>query len=96
MGTFDPASRRRAIVQNGTACAGANGNNRTMKQEHTKAALTAIWLLAMVVIAYGANITSTASWIALVSFTVIPPIAMWRFWHGPPQTMSESIQEARR
>ena len=67
-----------------------------MEKELTKAALTAIWLLAMVVIAYGANITSTASWIALVSLTVIPPIVMWRFWHDPPQTMSESIREARR
>ena len=67
-----------------------------MKKELIKATLTAIWLLAMVVIAYGANITSTANWIALVSFTVIPPIAMWRFWQDPRQTMSESIQEARR
>ena len=54
-----------------------------------------MWLLGMVVIAYGANL-SAANWIALVSFTVIPPIAMWRFWHDPPQTISESIQQARR
>jgi ABC-type nickel/cobalt efflux system permease component RcnA len=88
--------KRRAIVQNETASAAAVGNNRRMKKELTKGTLTAIWLLAMVVIAYGANITSTASWIALVSFTIIPPIAMWRFWRDPAQTMSESIQEARR
>ena len=88
--------KRRGIVQNGTASARASGNNRRMNKELTKATLTAIWLLAIVGIAYGANITSTANWIALVCFTIIPPIAMWRFWREPPQTMSESIQEARR
>jgi hypothetical protein len=67
-----------------------------MTKEDAKVALTGIWILAIVAIAYGGNTTSTSSWIALVSLTLIPPMAIWRFWNDPQGSMSESMQEARR
>ena len=60
-----------------------------MQKERTKAALAATWVLAMMAVAYGGNTTSTSSWLALVSFTVMPPIVMWRFWIDPPQSLSK-------
>lgn len=67
-----------------------------MTIENAKIALTVSWVLAMAAIAYGANATFSSNWIALVSFTLIPPIVLWRFWNEPPQSMSERIREARR
>jgi ABC-type nickel/cobalt efflux system permease component RcnA len=67
-----------------------------MKLQHTKATLTAIWVLAMLAFASPANTTSISEWTTLAALTVIPPIALWLFWNDPAQSMSESIHRARR
>ena len=72
------------------------GDNPGMKLQQTKIILTALWLLAMLAVSYAANTATTSSWTTLAVLTVVPPIAMWFFWNDPPQTMSESIQKARR
>jgi len=35
-----------------------------------------------------------SAWALLVSFAVIPPLVVMRYWREPVQTTSQSIQEA--
>ena len=67
-----------------------------MQLESAKALLAGLWILVMGVVTYLVNDSSLATWVALIGFTAIPIAAMWRFWSVPSQTMSESINEARR
>jgi hypothetical protein len=43
-----------------------------------------------------AGVSSRSSWTALAGVALLPAIVMMWRWDGPPQTMSESIQEALR
>jgi lysylphosphatidylglycerol synthetase-like protein (DUF2156 family) len=67
-----------------------------MQLEYAKVLLAGAWVLAMGVLGYFTTSSSATSWAVLVVLTVIPIAAMWRFWNVPRQTMSESINEARR
>jgi membrane protein implicated in regulation of membrane protease activity len=67
-----------------------------MQLDSAKALLAGLWILVMGVVTYLVNDSSLATWVALIGFTAIPIAAMWRFWSVPSQTMSESINEARR
>jgi hypothetical protein len=67
-----------------------------MQLESAKALLAGLWILVMGIVTYLVNDSSLATWVALIGFTAIPIAAMWRFWSNPPQTISESINEARR
>jgi hypothetical protein len=61
-----------------------------------RAVLAAAWVLAVCAGGIVGNVNSLPGWSALAAVAVLPPIvAMWR-WHDPPQTLSESIREARR
>jgi Flp pilus assembly protein TadB len=61
-----------------------------------KAVLATVWVLAVLIAGIAGNLNSLWSWTVLVAVAVIPPVVvMWR-WSAPRQTMSESIQEARR
>lgn len=61
-----------------------------------KAALAAGWVLVVFVSGVVAHPNSVASWTVLAGFAVIPPLVMMWWWNDPPQSMSESIQKARR
>jgi ABC-type nickel/cobalt efflux system permease component RcnA len=67
-----------------------------MKLEYTKAAFAAVWVLATLAVAYASNVTSVSGWVALASLALLPPIAAWRLWRHPRQSISQSIHEARR
>lgn len=61
-----------------------------------RAALAAVWVLAVCLAGIAGNVNSLSGWFVLAAIAVLPPIVvMWR-WHDPPQTLSESIREARR
>ena len=61
-----------------------------------KAGLATLWVSVTLIAGIVGNVDSAVSWTALASIAIVPPIVvMWR-WNAPPQTMSESIQEARR
>ena len=42
------------------------------------------------------GVASIPLWIVLASVAIAPPILAVRFWQVPPETLSESIREARR
>ena len=67
-----------------------------MQLASLKAGLATLWISAALIAGIIGNIDSAASWTALASIAIIPPIVMMWRWNAPPQTMSESIQEARR
>jgi hypothetical protein len=42
------------------------------------------------------GVTSPSGWTVLTALALLPAGAMLTLWHDPAQTMSESIQQARR
>ena len=67
-----------------------------MQLPSMKIVLAALWVSLAVVAGVAGNLSSPWSWTALAVAAVGPPvILMWR-WSDPQQSLSESIQEARR
>jgi hypothetical protein len=61
-----------------------------------KAVVATVWVSAALIAALTVTLDSLTKWAVLAGIAVLPPMVMlWR-WNAPPQTMSESIQEARR
>jgi hypothetical protein len=67
-----------------------------MGLKRIKIAVAAVWLVAIVVVGILLNTTSGGGLVMLAAFALLPPLAMWRLWNDPVQTMSESIQAGRR
>ena len=61
-----------------------------------KAVLATVWVSLAVIAGIAGNMHSVTSWAVLTGVALIPPAAMMWLWNAPHQTMSESIQEARR
>ncbi|MGE0451399.1 MAG: hypothetical protein AB7Q29_17640 [Vicinamibacterales bacterium] len=61
-----------------------------------KVALATVWVSAVLVVGLTGNRHSLSSWAVLAGVALLPPIVMMWRWNLPGQTMSESIQEARR
>lgn len=67
-----------------------------MQLQHYKAALAAVWVLAICTVGFATRMTSVSAVAVLAAVALLPPLVMLRLWHDPSQSMSESIQEARR
>lgn len=68
-----------------------------MKSQHVKLAFAAMcMMLAIAVAAALGYLRSPSDALILAVFAVAPPAAMWFWWNDPDQTLSESIQAARR
>ena len=68
-----------------------------MTLQRIKMTLSAAWVLAALALAIA--IGADMSWVkmtALAAIALVPPLAILLLWNDPPQTMSESIHEARR
>jgi hypothetical protein len=67
-----------------------------MKLQQIKIAIATVWaltiLIALIAFANGMSMTNR---LALVALGVLPPVAMWLWWHDPVQTLSESIHGVR-
>jgi hypothetical protein len=61
-----------------------------------KVGVAILWVLAVCVAGIALNANSLSGWTVLAGVAVLPPIVMMWRWNDPPQSMSESIQEARR
>jgi hypothetical protein len=61
-----------------------------------KLILAMLWVLAAFIIAIVGNLDSFSGWAVLTGVAVVPPLVMMWRWNDPRQTMSESIQDARR
>jgi hypothetical protein len=72
------------------------GYGRPMHLHSLKPVLATICVSAAVIAVLTGNINSLTSWAVLAGVGLLPPLVlMWR-WNDPGQTLSESIQEARR
>jgi hypothetical protein len=54
-----------------------------------------VWVFIATVIAIAVDMTWTRG-LLLASFGLLPPLAILLLWNEPTQTMSESINNARR
>jgi hypothetical protein len=67
-----------------------------MFSEKTKTLLFVAWPIAILLAAVAIGIRSVPNWVAVAGVAVVPPLVVRRFWRAPEQTISESINEARR
>jgi uncharacterized membrane protein YhdT len=67
-----------------------------MFSENTKTLLFVAWVIVVPLAALAIGITSVPNWIVVACVAVVPPLVARRFWRTPEQTISESINEARR
>ena len=66
-----------------------------MQIEPIKLTITSVWMLTALTAAIVVH-PATMGTILLGSLGLLPPLVMLLLWNHPPQTMSESIDEARR
>jgi len=66
-----------------------------MQLASLKAVVATVWVSAVLIAGLAAKLNSLWSWAVLAGVAVLPPIVMM-WWSAPRQTLSESIQEARR
>ena len=66
-----------------------------MQLEHIKMMISGAWMLSALIIVIVVH-PPTMGVILLGSLGLFPPLLMLLLWNDPAQTMSESIDEARR
>jgi hypothetical protein len=66
-----------------------------MDLQKIKMSVSAVWVFIATVIAIAVDMTWTRG-LLLVGFGLLPPLAILLLWNEPTQTMSESINNARR
>jgi hypothetical protein len=67
----------------------------SMRIRNIKMIVSAIWMLAALVIAVLTHPTWVAG-IAIAAIGVLPPVVLLLWWNEPAQTMSESIRQAQQ
>ena len=67
-----------------------------MRLVSIKAALAAIWVSGACIAGIVGDLNSLSSWALLAGVAALPPLVMMWRWNDPRQTMSESIQDARK
>lgn len=67
-----------------------------MTSEKYKMLLFVAWVVTVGLAAIAFNVTSTTNWMVVMCLAVVPTMIVRHFWHAPEQTMSQSIQSARR
>lgn len=67
-----------------------------MQTRPIKAIVAAGWIATVCVVGIAAGATYPTTWAILLGAGALPPIVLFWRWNDPAQTMSESIQEARR
>jgi hypothetical protein len=67
-----------------------------MKLVSIKFAVSLSWVVAVVVVSLATGPHSAANWAALAAAALVPSLLLLWWWNDPVQTLSESIDEARR
>jgi hypothetical protein len=67
-----------------------------MQTDFVKAALMAIWVVAVGALGYVSGTTSFAGWTLLAVVSLVPPALMVRLWSAPSPSMSETIRDVIR
>ena len=75
---------------------GAADYSAGMPLRQMKMLLSAGWLLTALVISATTGVNSVGAVVLLMGLGLVPSVLMLVLWKDPPQTLSESIQAARR
>jgi hypothetical protein len=67
-----------------------------MASENLKISLLVAWVVAVCISAIVLGVTSAPNWLVAAGAAIVPPLIVRQFWRAPEQTLSESINEARR
>jgi hypothetical protein len=67
-----------------------------MQLERIKWALSAAWVVTAVVLGVFVRDMTWQMWAAFIALAVLPPLALLLWWTDPAQTLSETINDARR
>jgi hypothetical protein len=67
-----------------------------MSSNTTKTLVLVSWPVVVCLVALAIGITSIPHWMVVACVAIVPPSIARRFWHAPEQTISESINDARR
>jgi hypothetical protein len=67
-----------------------------MRTNFVKAALMAVWVVAVAALGYMSGTTSLAGWTLLAVVSLVPPALIVRLWGAPSPSMSETIRGALR
>lgn len=54
------------------------------------------WVVTVGLAAFALQVTSATNWAVVACLAAVPPVIVRHFWQAPEQTMSQSIQNARR
>ena len=63
---------------------------------YAREGVAAVWILTLVVVGLAVGITSMSGWLTLAGLALISLVILQRLWRAPEQTLSESIDKARR
>ena len=67
-----------------------------MISENNKTLLFIAWSIAVFIAAFAIGIKSIPTWVLVAGVAFVPPLVVRSLWRAPEQTISESINEARR
>jgi hypothetical protein len=67
-----------------------------MQRVSLKAGLATAWVSVVLLAGIVGNLDMLSTWPVLVGVAFLPPVVMMWRWNDPGQTVSQSIQEARR
>lgn len=54
------------------------------------------WILILALVGLVAGVTSVSGWLTLAGLALISLVILQRLWRAPEQTLSQSIDKARR
>ena len=63
---------------------------------YVREGVSAVWVLALRVVGLAFGVTSLSGWMTLAAVALISLVILQRLWRAPEQTLSESIDKARR
>jgi hypothetical protein len=66
-----------------------------MELQRIKMSISAVWVVAVLGVAMAVGVSGVGV-AAAAAFGLLPPLALLLLWKDPAQTMSESINKARR
>ena len=67
-----------------------------MQRVSLKAVLATAWVSVVLLAGIVGNLDMLSNWPVLVGVAFLPPVFIMWPWNDPGQTLSESMQEARR
>lgn len=67
-----------------------------MTVTYAREGVAAVWILTLVLVGLAVGITSMSGWLTLAGLALISLVILQRLWRAPEQTLSESINKARR